>query len=199
MKMKRREALKKTALLGGAALLSTSLITLLDSCKAQNRLNWEPQFLDTEQAQLISSLVDTILPATDTPGALDVKVDIFLDLVFAKMYDAEAQQNLVKEMDQFNQTCQSKFGKIFYELDAEEKATILREAEAKAPKFARGVWGGAVEKQEPVGFYRSMKSMAIWAYCTSEKIGKEVLNYDPIPGDYQGCIPLSDVGKVWSL
>ncbi|MEM9824653.1 MAG: gluconate 2-dehydrogenase subunit 3 family protein [Bacteroidota bacterium] len=197
--MNRREALKKTGLLGGAALLSTALITLLDSCQTQERLTWEPQFLNIDQAQLITALVDTILPKTDTPGALDVKVDIFLDLVFAKMYDQQAQQQLVKEMDQFSQTCQKKFGKDFYRLDAKQRTAILEAEEANAPKFARKVWGRPVEKQEPVGFYRSIKSMAIWAYCTSEEVGKNVLQYDPIPGDYQGCIPFAEVGKVWSL
>ncbi len=32
-----------------------------------------------------------------------------------------------------------------------------------------------------------------------KEIGKNVLNYDPIPGEYLGCIPLSDVVTTWSL
>jgi hypothetical protein len=43
--------------------------------------------------------------------------------------------------------------------------------------------------------------MSIWAYKTSQKIGEEVLAYDPIPGKLQGCISLEEAtgGKVWSL
>lgn len=197
--MKRREALKRTALLGGSAALSTSLLTLLQSCQTQPRLDWQPRFLSADHAQLVSALVDTILPATDTPGGLDVKVDMFIDLVYDKMYDEDAQKEQLAAINQFSKDCMNKFGKAFHELDVEQKKMMLEEEEAKAPKFNGGVWGTAVGEQAPVGFYRSFKSMAVWGYCTSEEIGKNVLNYDPIPGPYQGCIPFSDVGKVWSL
>ena len=197
--MNRRDALKNTALLGGTAALSTSLLGLLQSCQAQPRLDWEPQFLSTDQAQLVSALVDTIIPTTDTPGALDVNVDVFIDLVFHKMYDETGQKQVIAEMEAFDEGCKTKFGKTFADLGAEQKKTILQEAEASSPKSGRGVWGMTVEQTEPVGFYRSLKSLAVWGYCSSEEIGKNVLNYDPIPGPYQGCVPLSDVGKVYSL
>lgn len=197
--MNRREALKNTALLGGTAVVSTSLLTLLQSCQQQPRLGWQPQFLNVNHAQLISSLVDTMLPATDTPGGLDVKVDLFIDLVFAKTMEEEAKKQKVAEMDEFNEMCAARFGKVFHQLDADQKKTILQDEESNSPTFNGGVWGTAVGEQEPVGFYRSLKSMAIWAYCSSEEIGKNVLNYDPIPGPFKGCIPFSDVGKVWSL
>lgn len=197
--MNRRDALKNTALLGGSAALSSALLGLLQSCQSEPRLDWQPKFLSADHAQLVSSLVDTILPATDTPGGLDMKVDMFIDLVFAKIYDENGQKQVVAEMTQFNEKCTSKFGKGFHQLSSDQKTTILKEEEANAPKFGRGVWGMSVEKTDPPGFYRSFKSLAVWGYCSSEEIGKNVLNYDPIPGPYQGCIPFSDVGKVYSL
>jgi len=197
--MKRREALKNTAILGGTAAFSVSLLTLFQACKAQSRLTWEPQFLNVEQAQLVSALVDTIIPKTDTPGGLDVKVDILIDLLYDKTYDEQAQQNIVAEMDGFNDKCNAKFGKVFYQLAADQKKAILQAEEVNSPKFNSGVWGCSVGEQKPVGFYRSFKSLAVWGYCSSEAIGRDVLKYDPVPGDYQGCIPLSEVGGVWSL
>lgn len=195
MVMKRREAIK----MGSAALLSTSFLYLLESCKSQTRTEWNPVFLSNDHALLVSSLVDTILPKTNTPGGLDVKADMFLDLVFKKMYTPEAQKALMADMKAFNETCISKYGKVFHQLNATQKEACLRDEEKSSPKFAGQVWGTAVGPQQPVGFYRSIKSMSIWAYCTSEAIGKNVLNYDPLPGAYQGCIPMTDVGKVWSL
>ncbi|MBX2822877.1 MAG: gluconate 2-dehydrogenase subunit 3 family protein [Rhodothermaceae bacterium] len=197
--MNRREALKKTVFLGGTALASTSMLTLLQSCQQQSRLDWQPLFLSVDHAQLVSSLVDTILPTTDTPGGLDVKLDMFIDLIYAKSLDENAQQQQVQELDAFNQKCTDQFGSAFHQLDADQKKTILMAEESKSPKFNGGVWGTAVGEQEPVGFYRSLKSLMLWGYFTSEAIGKDVLNYDPIPGEYKGCVPLSEVGKVWSL
>lgn len=197
--MNRRDALRKTALLAGTAVGAPTLLSLLQSCAKQDRLTWTPQFLSEDQARFISSFADTILPRTDTPGALDVKVDIFLDLVYAKTYDEAGQKNLVGEIEKFNADCKAKFGKVFAELSAEDKTACLKEHEANSPKFAPKVWGTAVGPQEPVGFYRGLKSSVLWAYFSSEEIGKNVLSYDPVPGEFKGCIPLSEVGNTWSL
>jgi len=197
--MNRRNALRKTAILASSAVAAPSLFSLLQSCKQQNRLEWTPQFLSEDQARFISSFVDTILPRTDTPGALDVKTDIFLDLVFAKTYDKKAQDNVLAEIETFNANCKSSYGKMFADLSPEDKIAVLKKAETESGKFNPSVWGTAVGKQEPVGFYRSLKSIAIWGYFSSEEIGLNHLSYDPVPGEYKGCIPLSDVGNTWSL
>lgn len=176
-----------------------SLLTMLQSCQSKPRLEWEPLFFSEEEARFMASLVDTILPRTDTPGALDVKVDIFMDTVFAKSYDAEGQQKIRSEIAQFNENCKKDYGAVFVDLDQKDKEAVLKAAEANAGKFSGSVWGTAVGPQEAIGFYRSIKSMAIWAYTTSEEIGRNVLSYDPVPQEYKGCIPLSDVGNRWTL
>jgi len=197
--MKRREALKKATLVSGSALLGTSLFSLLQSCKRQPRIDWKPVFFTPEQAETISALVDTLLPKTQTPGALEMKVDIFIDLVIHKMYDEPGQKMITNGLQQFEAKCQSKFGKNFIDLDATQKADILTDEERNSGKYNGKVWGTAVGVQAPVGFYRTIKSMALWGYFSSEEIGKNILSYDPIPGDFLGCIPLSEVGNTWSL
>jgi len=197
--MNRRDALRKTGMLAGSAVAIPSLFSLLQSCSQTPRLNWTPIFLNENQASFISSFVDTILPKTETPGALDVKTDIFLDLVYAKTYGPEAQEKVKGDIDQFNADCKTKFGKVFAELSAEDKVACLKDQEANTATFNRGVWGTAVGEQKPIGFYRQLKSQVLWGYFSSEEIGKNVLNYDPIPGEYLGCIPVSEVDKVWSL
>lgn len=197
--MKRREALRKTAVMAGSAGLTPSLVALLQSCQQQTRLDWTPIFLSNEQAVFISTLVDTILPKTGTPGALELNVDIFIDKVFAEMYDEQAQTRVVSEIDNFNADCKQELGKVFAELSPDKRVEVLTGAEANSGKFGGQVWGTAVGTPEPVGFYRSLKSLALWAYFTSEEVGRNILSYDPIPGDYLGCIPLSQVGNTWSL
>jgi hypothetical protein len=197
--MDRRNALKKTGLLAGAAVTMPTMLSLLQSCKNEPRLTWQPQFFTDKEAKTIGALVDMILPRTDTPGALDVKVDVFIDKVIAKTYKKEGQQNMRDEIAAFNERCKEHFGADFTGLKEDKRRAVLKVEEKLSGKFSQGVWGTSVGKQEPIEFYRAMKSMAIWAYLTSEEIGKNVLNYDPIPGDYEGCIPLSEVGNRWSL
>ncbi len=197
--MDRRKALRKSGMMVGGSMMIPSFLFLLSGCKKEPRLGWEPLFLNEDEARFISTLVDTILPRTDTPGALDVKVDIFLDRVFAKTYDEAAQQRIRSDIQNFNADCKSQVGDEFANLTEADRIKVLKSAEAAGGKFNGRVWGTAAGKQEPVGFYRSIKSMALWAYLSSEEVGKNVLNYDPIPAVYQGCIPLAEVGNSWSF
>lgn len=197
--MDRRKALKSTGLLAGAAIAMPSMLSLLQSCKNESRLDWQPLFFTEEEAQTVSTLVDMILPRTATPGALDVKVDLFLDKVIAKTYDKEGQQQMRSEIAAFNKDCKENFGDMFYALDEADRIKVLEAAESSSGKINPGVWGKTIGKQEPVGFYRSLKSMTIWAYSTSEEIGENLLSYDPVPGNYEPCKPVSEVGNRWSL
>jgi hypothetical protein len=47
----------------------------------------------------------------------------------------------------------------------------------------------------------TIRDLSFWAWKNSEEIGENVLWYDPVPGQYQGCIPLSEAGngKAMSL
>lgn len=197
--MNRRDALKKSALALGAAAGAPTLLSLLQACANTDRLTWTPQFLNEDQARFISAFVDFLLPKTETPGGLDVKADVFIDLMYAKTYDEAGQKQVVADIEKFNADCKAKFGNVFAELSTEDKTACLKDQEANSPKFAPKVWGTGVGPQEPVGFYRSLKSTVLWAYFSSEEIGKNVLSYDPVPGEFRGCIPLSEVGNTWSL
>jgi len=197
--MDRRSALKKAGVLAGSAVAMPSFFSLLQSCKSETRLGWQPLFFTEIEAKTIAAILDMILPRTDTPGALDVKSDIFIDKVIAKTYDEEAQAKMHSEIAAFNSECEKNYGNTFIELNASDREKVLQAAEKNSGKFSPGVWGTAVGKQETIGFYRSIKSMAIWAYFSSEEIGEKVLAYDPVPGTFEPCIPLSEGQNRWSL
>lgn len=197
--MDRRKALRNTGLVASGAIVMPSLLSLLQSCQAESGVDWEPLILSGDEAAFISKLVDLILPRTTTPGALDVKVDMFIDRVVAKTYDADQQKEFKTNIAQFNSDCNSDFGNSFINLNATNQIAVLKKAESNSGNFKGSVWGSTVGTQEPIGFYKSLKSMAIWAFFTSEEIGKNVLSYDPIPQEYDGCKPLIDIGNRWSL
>lgn len=197
--MQRREALRRTTWLTGAALSTPALMSMLQSCKEQERVSWNPVFLDIQQAAFISSFVDVLLPATHTPGARDVNVDVFIDRLYAETLDANGQAMIKQEITKLNDRARETYGEPFADLSPDDQRAFFAQLESETATFNPGVWGTAVGTQEPVGYYRSLKSTALWAYFTSEEIGKHVLNYDPIPGAYRGCLPLKDVGNLWSL
>jgi hypothetical protein len=200
--MERREVLRQISWLVGGAVTAPTLLGLLQSCTPDGAADpgWTPEFFSKEEARFLTAYVDTLLPRTATPGGLDVGVDRFIDKVMAATTPADGQPNPMQEgILEFDGNARTRFGKVFHELEADQRGQLFSEAE-KSPRYQPAVWGTAVGEQPPIGFYRSLKSMALWAYLSSEKIGTEVLVYDPVPGDYDGDIPLSETGgKAWSL
>ncbi|MEY4936475.1 MAG: hypothetical protein RIS64_2834, partial [Bacteroidota bacterium] len=53
------------------------------------------------------------------------------------------------------------------------------------------LFGGVSLSEKAVVFFRRVKAFTIIAYFTSEKIGKEHLVYDPVPGPFIACMPLN--------
>ena len=197
--MDRRNALKNTAIIAGVSASGLSLTSLLQSCQEQSRLNWEPQFFSKKQAENVSAITDVILPATDTPGALDLKVDMFVDLMCKRHLSPEDQAHVMKGYQDFEETTQEMFGKAFTRLSSEQKAEVLKAVGENTNTFNPAVWGSPLGKQEPLDFYRRVKQFTLMGYYTSEEVGKNILVYDPIPGEQKGCIPVDEVGNAWTI
>ncbi len=197
--MDRRKALKQSGLLAGLTVSGAALGTLMQSCQEQSRLEWEPLFFNKKQAETVSAMADIILPATETPGAIDLKADIFVDLMCKKHLSPEDQTHVMKGCETFMANCRSKFGKDFHKLPEAQKQEALREAAEKANTFNPTVWGSPLGTQEPLDFFRRVKQFTLIGYFTTEEVGKNILVYDPIPGRQEGCIPVDQVGNAWTL
>ena len=52
----------------------------------------------------------------------------------------------------------------------------------------------AQQDRDPSSF-ALIRSATILGYFTSEQVGRNVLHYDPVPGAYNGCVPIDQVGR----
>jgi hypothetical protein len=196
--MNRREALKGTAMIMGFAFTGSTVAALMQSCESTTGMAWTPETLNEQQARTLSAVVDRILPSTATPGALDVGVDRFIDRMLKNVFPENLQQGFAGGLDEFNAYAKSRFGKEYVKLKPEQQDELIREYEEKSGPLPGSMWGFSFEENNGFPFYRMMKELALLGYFQSERISKEVLSYDPIPGPYIGCMPYSDVGKNWS-
>jgi len=196
--MNRREALKGTAMIFGYALTGSTVATLMQSCDTGNKLSWSPQVLNEDQAKTLSAIVDRILPATDTPGAIEVGVDQFIDKILHQVFPDDIKNGFAAGLDEFNQFSKSQYNKNFARLSPSEQDEIIRIYEEKSPWMPSSLWNFSFDNARGFPFYRMTKELALMGYFQSERISKEVLNYDPIPGPYIGCIPYDEVGSIWS-
>jgi hypothetical protein len=197
--MNRRQALKKSGLLVGIGLSTGAVASMMQSCSGQDRVDWEPVFFSQEEASTVAAMVDVLLPQTETPGGLELKIDLFVDLMFKESLSPEDQKHVRDGLASFLSQQKSVYGKPFPELDIEDKEKVMQELGDQSNTFNVAVWGSPIGEQAPLDFYRRLRQFALMGYFTSEEIGKNVMNYDPIPGEYEACIPLEPGQKIWTL
>ena len=91
--MKRRESLKGLGFLAGGSLLSPSVLAefFRVSAAVVETGGWTPGFVPARHAALLPELVEVIIPATDTPGAKEALVHIFVDLFVRDCYPKPQQ------------------------------------------------------------------------------------------------------------
>lgn len=179
--MDRRKAIKTTGFLFGGAAFSAISISSLSSCQtaATEVAAWKPSFLSVEQGKIISAVADILIPSTDTPGALDAGVPAFIDTMLKDNMDTDTQQQIQEGFKGFMAQCQSAMGKAFNDCNKEEQLKFLQEAEKEAMN------------SDTPSLLMGMKEMIYRGFFTSEE-GQELLGFESVPGDYQGCVPLSE-------
>ncbi len=190
----RREALRKTALLMGAAVSASAMAGILNGCKAAPDLNYKPVFFTEEQARLVSELAEMILPKTDTPGAKDVGVPNFIDKVLIQCYNKEDQDRFIAGLTAFDEESKMNYGDSFIYTKPEDQVTLIKKTLETAI---------AEKKENPTAkrpFILMAKELTMLGYFSSETGATKVLQYEPVPGSYKGCIPLSEAGngKTWA-
>jgi gluconate 2-dehydrogenase gamma chain len=198
--MDRRDALKRTAWLMGGAISAPALAGILKGCTAKPSVDWKPQFFSEEQAAIISEVAEIIIPKTDTPGAKETGVPGFIDLLLKDVYSKEDQDRFINELKAFDQEAITTKGDSFLDLDPEDQQAFVKQkhdeavqAEANGPRAPRGT-----TPKRP--FVLMMKELTMLGYFTSEVGATQVLQYDPVPGAYKGCVPLTEAGngRTWA-
>ncbi len=193
--MNRRDALKQTALLLGYAVSASTVAAVMNGCKAEPNAsdlgNWEPKFLSKDMGRFIAEVGETIIPRTDKPGAIDAGVHSFIDQMLLNTVPAEEQEMYRSAVKSLADNCAEQMGKSFVDCNGEERKRFLEGVEKAA--------NDASDENDPMAqVWFPLKEAVLTGYFTSEVGMKEALVYDPIPGDYLGCIPLSDVGGTWA-
>lgn len=173
--MKRREALRNTAFLAGCGLSAGTIASIIGGCKNQPA-EYAESFLGSEYVHLLGEITETILPTTDTPGAKEAGVHLFID--DAARHFTEEELGLLKTvLDGIKEA-------NFLSLSAEEKEAHLLTLDS----------GSGDEN-----VYNLLRGITCQGYFTSEVGATQALAYDPIPGEWKPCIDVSEVGKAWAF
>lgn len=183
----RREAIRRAALLAGVVVAPEWLMAVDPAFTrapegTQVRSAAPGRYLTSAHVAIAGAVADRILPRTDTPGAADVGVPAFIDRLYGEFMSAAERQMLTDGLAAVDVAARSAHGREFTTLTADRQDALLRTI-------------AAAEEGKPQGFFRLIRSATVLGYFTSEQVGRNVLHYDPIPGRYDGCIPIDQVGR----
>lgn len=185
--LKRREILKTLSYGTGAVIFSGAAAAFLGGCKADPSPNWKPKVLTGLQALNLERLVDRIIPATDTPGAVDALVHRYIDEALKNNFAKEDRAPFIEGLDNINEISKKKFKKDIYQLTDNETDELLGELAAE--------W----KNSDNSHIFKKIRDMTVTGYVTSEEGATKHFVYDPVPGPYQGCIEFASVGKTYAL
>ena len=192
--MDRREALRRTAFLMGAALSAPAIAGIMNGCTAKPTINWTPEFLTNDQGILISQLSEIIIPKTDTPGAKDVGVPGFIDQMLKDVYSKEEQDRFITGLKEFDETAKTESGDNFVDMNSGDQVAFVTKVHKTAIEEFR------TDPKQPKPFILMAKELTLLGFFTSEPGATQVLQYSAVPGAYKGCIPLKEAGngKTWA-
>ncbi len=147
----------------------------------------------TGHQPLLTALVDTIIPATDTPGAAEAGVADFVTMMVERWMHPDERARFLAGLDSFDATVRRIHGHPFEALPPARRLEILQ-AMAAAEE---GSVAGAPPAEGP--FLARMRALAIYGYYTSEAGASQELELNLVPGHYEPCHDLQPGERAVSL
>ena len=177
--MNRRQAIKRAALLsGGMLLLKHSLLGQTSSLSIPTSATFGPK-----EESLLQLVVDTMIPATDTPGAKELKVDQFVLLMVNDCHSEQDQIAFYSGLHSMDAFVEKGFGQSFASCDIDTRIEALKSVNKKSDA-----------SPELQAFIQIAKKLTIQGYLESKYVMTEVLPHKMIPYPYDGYYPASKLG-----
>ena len=174
--MNRRDLLKSMSAAAALAFLPGDAEAAWDRILSGSRA---ADGLTPPQLRLVGSLADAIIPRTDTPGATDVGVVDWANLIVSEYYNDAERTPFVAGLDAIDAMCIQQEGTTFAELAAPAKDRIMKSLDQPADRTA--ITSRA---------YARLKGLTVHGYFTSRRVQTEVLKTSLMHSRFDGAAPM---------
>jgi len=168
----RRTFLRGASVLMGSAALSQVLTAFAAAPRKATNFN-------ESEMRTLRALVDTILPATDSPAASAADTHYFIDLAIPACASPAAQQTFKAGLASFAG---------FDQLAADKQVAKLKARAA-----------GDMPLSYDESFFRILKDYTMTGYFLSQVGATQALAYEKVPGGFWGDLPLQPNQKAWAI
>ena len=180
-RMERRTALRTLFLVAsGAAIIPPSLRGANGASVALNSLN-----VDADLEALLGEYVEALIPKTDTPGARELNLHLFVLLMVDDCHSRVEQRQFVGGLRQINSLAKNRFGQVFAACTPRQRQLALGDMKNK----------GKVSG-EMFAFNAIAKKRTIQGYLQSEYVMTKLLPHKIVPDLYDGYYPASKLEEA---
>ncbi len=176
--MNRRFWIKEIMIVAGG-------LVLLPSCVQQDSkasVQLKHIAINSDEEALLSAVVDTIIPATDTPGAKDLNVHQFVLKMMDDCFVPQDQSTFMAGLKQLNAYLKKTSGKKLTDIDTEKRPALFTDlTAATAPEKAIQY------------FLLTTRKLTVMGYSQSQYVMTKINKYELVPGRFHGCVPVNKV------
>jgi hypothetical protein len=138
--------------------------------------------LGANQAQMIALIADTILPRTDTPGAIDVGVPAWIDLVLADYFSDAHRVAFLADLNAIDQSAVVRSGAHLTALKGAGLLAVIAPLDAAT---------GSPDLTGAQRGYVRLKELVIHGYFTSKPVQQDLLKVVIVPGRFDADVPVA--------
>ncbi len=146
----------------------------------------ERAFFTAPERATLDLLCETMIPRTDTPGAIEAGVPTFLDTLMVS-WASPASQTLFRDLvARLAESAKKDTGKPIAALTAPQRTAWL----ARQDAALLAAWDPG---------YVAFKQLVLTGYYWSEAGATQELRYELIPGSWEPAIPLTPDTRAWAV
>jgi Gluconate 2-dehydrogenase subunit 3 len=184
----RRDAIARLALVMGGALIGGQAWLRGETLAGKTAGN----DFTADDIALLDEIGDTIIPATDTPGAKAVGIGVFMIGMVKDCYDDAQHAAFKAGLAAVDAASRTKFGRDFRSASAEQRTALLNALDAEQRRHQ-----AAKKDGETAHYFRMMKQLTLLGFFTSEIGATQVLRFAEVPGRYDGNAPYKKGDRAW--
>lgn len=198
--MNRRDMLKMIAAATGASLIAGDAMAYVEMPAATPL---DKTHFSRNDFDLWSSVCDTIIPRTDTPGAVDAGTPAFTLRFIHDCYAADELSLFKAGLMDIEKRSQASYGKQLTDISAEQRFDLLSSIDKEAVVYnqgnpeGEGAWSKVARKHLP-HYFTIMKQITLFGFFTSELGATQALRYVSVPGHYDGNFDYKKGDKAWA-
>ena len=146
-----------------------------------------PRALSSDQTQMIALIADTILPRSDTPGATDVGVPAWIDLVIGEYFSGARRAAFLADLSAIDQRALSESGAHFTALNRSDLARVVATLDAAT---------GSKHLTPAQRGYVQLKELVIYGYFTSKPVQQDLLKLVIVPGRFDADVRIAPASRT---